>query len=90
MNNLIKTWKEFAKESYNSIASGIRHLNIVCCTKITPSCINSMADGKKNIPACVNRFMIFEILPSEYKKIKKREIDIGEFMERITIPERIK
>ncbi len=90
MKNLIVSWKELAKPKYGSIAEGVRHLNIACCAKITPSCINSMADGKKNIPNCINRFMIFEIAPSEYNKVESGEIDIGEFMERITIPARIK
>ena len=90
MKNLITTWKEFAKINHESIAEGVRHLNIVCGTKVTPSCINEMAKGKKAVPASINRFMGFEAISSEYKKLKKREIDIGEFMQRITIPKRIR
>lgn len=90
MKNLITTWKQFAKIEYESISEGVRHLNIVCGTKVAPSCINEMEKGKKAVPASINRFMSFEVVPSEYKKLKKREIDIGEFMQRTTIPERKK
>lgn len=89
MNNLVLSWKELAKEKYGSIAEGIRRMNKVCIARLTPSCVNTMIEGKKNVPASVNRFMTFEVVPFEYKKLKRREIDIGEFMERITIPVRI-
>lgn len=92
MNNLITVWKEFAKENHGSIAEGIRHLNIVCCTKIRPSGLNEMAQGKKAVPASVNRFMLSEVLPAEFKKadFKMNNIDFGNLLSNISIPVRIK
>jgi len=92
MKNLITAWKELAKEKYGSTAEGIRHLNIVCCTKTTPSGINEMAQGKKAVPASVNRFMLSEVLSNEFKtaKFKMNNIDYGILLNNISIPERLK
>ena len=90
MKNLITTWKEYAKENHKNVSAGVRKLNTVCGTKVKLSRINEMEKGKRSIPASIVRFMSFEVVPSEYKKLKRRAIDIGEFMQRTTIPERTK
>lgn len=92
MKNLIISWKEKAAEEHGSINEGVRHLNNVCGTKVTSSCINSMSKGQKAIPACINRYMTREVLPSEFKtaKFKMSSIDLGVLLDRISIPARVK
>lgn len=92
MSNLITAWKELAKESHGSIAEGVRHLNNVCGTKVAPTCINEMAKGNKAVPASINRFMLSEVLPAKFKaaKFKMNNIDFGNLLHDISIPERKK
>ena len=92
MNNLIIAWKELTQKNNISIAEGVRHLNSVCGTKITPSCIIEMAKGKKAVPASVNRYMLSEVLSNEFKvaKFKMNNIDFGILLNNISIPARIK
>jgi len=90
VKNLITAWKDLAKEIHGSIAEGVRHLNIVCGTKVTPTCINEMAKGKKAVPASINRFMLSEVLPAKFKsaKFKMSNINFGLLLNDISIPER--
>jgi len=90
MKNLITTWKDLTTETRGSVAEGVRHLNIVCGTKVTPTCINEMAKGKKAVPASINRFMLSEVLPAKFKsaKFKMSNINFGLLLNDISIPER--
>ena len=92
MNNLIISWKELAKEKHGSINEGVRHLNNVCGTKVTSSCINSMSKGEKNVPASANRYMLFVVVSDKFKKANFRmnDLEVGVFLNDISIPERIK
>lgn len=91
MNNIL-AWKEEAKEDHGSISEGVRYLNNILGLKLTPTCINEMAKGKKNVPVSLNNF-INRLLT--LKKIKKEnykftETDLEEFLESISLPQRIK
>ena len=90
MKNLIISWKGLAQEQYGSIAEGVRHLNIVCGTKITPTCINEMSKGKKSVPASINRQMLQEVFFSELKKEGFKIKDISSLLENISIPGRVR
>ena len=92
MNNLIVSWKKLAKEKYGSIEEGVRHLNNVCGTKVTSTCINQMSKGKKAVPASINRYMVLDVVPDKFKKanFKMNDLDFGIFLNDISIPERIK
>ena len=91
MNN-IQAWKEEAKEEHGSISEGVRYINNILGLKLTPSCINQMEKGKKNVPVPLNNF-INRLLT--LKKIKKEnykftQTDLEEFLKSISLPERIK
>lgn len=92
MKNLIASWKKLAQENQGSVSEGVRHLNIVCGTKVTPTCVNEMMKGNKAVPASINRFMLSEVLAIEFKtaKFKMNNIDFGLLLENISIPNRIR
>ena len=88
----ISVWKEEAKEDHGSINEAVRYINNILGLKLTSTCINEMAKGKKNVPVPLNNY-INRILT--LKKIKKEnykfaETDLEEFLESISLPERIK
>lgn len=92
MKNLITSWKVLAQENHGSVAEGVRHLNIICGTKVTPSCINEMAKGNKAVPASINRHMVLEVVPDKFKKanFKMNDLYFSDFLNEISIPERTK
>ena len=62
MSNIITEWKKHSKEKHGSIAEGVRRLNMICNMSIQQGGIDLMEKGKRNIPVCVQRLMIGDIL----------------------------
>ena len=62
MSNVVTEWKKRAKEKFGSVAGGVRKLNSLCGTSIQQGGIDLMEQGSRNIPTCVLRYMIGEVV----------------------------
>lgn len=88
----ITTWKEEVKAELGSVSEGVRYINNILGLKITPTCINQMEKGKKNVPIPFVNYMnrIITLKKIQKENYKLTEIDLEEFLESISLPERIK
>lgn len=92
MNNIAAAWIELAKNEYDSVSAGVRHMNLVCNQKMQPSSVYAMRSGKKNVPDCVYRYMLNDVLLIEMEKagFKTTKGDFKLLRDRLSPPERIK
>jgi len=90
MDNLASKWKAMAQDKYGTIAAGIRIMNKSCDKSHTGSCINEMITGKRNVSACVQRFMLGDVLPVQLTDsgIHVTPDELRELREAMVLPER--
>lgn len=85
MSNIISEWKTHSKNKRGSVAEGVRRLNSLCGTSIQQGGIDLMEQGKRNIPVCVHRMMLGEILIDSLInsgiKVSDSDMSINGFLE---------
>jgi hypothetical protein len=95
--NLVSSWKKRSKDKYGTITKGVDRLNMICGTEIRLQDISTMQSGKRNIPACINKLMLIDVLLTaledagmENAVFELSSDDYMELIDKISPPERKK
>lgn len=90
--NIAAAWIDRAKEKYESVAEGVRHMNLVCNQKMQTSSVYAMRSGQKNIPDCVYFHMLNDVLLTEMENagFSIRKGDFEQLRDRLAPPQRCK